>query len=64
MANNGGIDSAEFFGALDLLSKERRINKDVLYTAIESALISAYKKSFGKTIFTVFAYGQYILCMS
>ena len=49
MANNGGIDSAEFFGALDLLSKERRINKDVLYTAIESALISAYKKSFGKT---------------
>ena len=42
MANNGGIDSAEFFGALDLLSKERRINKDVLYTAIESALISAW----------------------
>ena len=49
MANNDGIDSAEFFGALDLLSKERRINKDVLYSAIESALISAYKKSFGKT---------------
>ena len=41
---NVGIDSAEFFSALDLLSKERHINKDVLYSAIESALISAYKK--------------------
>ena len=41
---NVGIDSAEFFSALDLLSKERHINKDVLYSAIDSALISAYKK--------------------
>ncbi len=45
---NGGIDSNEFFSALDALSKERRINKDVLFGAIEAALISAYKKNFGK----------------
>ena len=45
---NGGIDSVEFFSALDAMAKERRINKDVLFSAIESALISAYKKNFGK----------------
>ena len=45
---NGGIDSVEFFSSLELVSKERRINKDVLCSAIESALISAYKKNFGK----------------
>ena len=46
---NGGIDSVEFFSALDMMAKERRINKEVLFSAIESALISAYKKNFGKT---------------
>ena len=46
MANNVGIDSVEFFSALDLLSKQRHINREVLYSAIESALITAYKKSF------------------
>ena len=46
---NGGIDSVEFFSALDAMAKERRINKDILFSAIESALISAYKKNFGKT---------------
>ncbi|NLD59662.1 MAG: transcription termination/antitermination protein NusA [Clostridiales bacterium] len=46
---NGGIDSGEFISALDALAKERRINKDVLFSAIEAALISAYKKNFGKT---------------
>ena len=45
---NGGIDSNEFFSALDALSKERRINKEILFNAIEAALISAYKKNFGK----------------
>ena len=45
---NGGIDSNEFFSALDALSKERRINKNTLFQAIEAALISAYKKNFGK----------------
>ncbi len=46
MANNVGIDSVEFFSALDQLSKQRHINRDVLYSAIETALITAYKKSF------------------
>ncbi len=45
---NGGIDSGEFLSALDALAKERRINKDALYSAVEAALISAYKKNFGK----------------
>ena len=45
---NGGIDSTEFFSALDALSKERRIDKQRLFSAIEQALISAYKKNFGK----------------
>ena len=45
---NGGIDSHEFFSALDDLSKERRIDKQRLFNAIEQALISAYKKNFGK----------------
>ena len=44
----GGINAEEFFRALDDLSKERRINKSVLFTAIEAALTSAYKKNFGK----------------
>ena len=42
------IDPREFITALEDLSKERRINKDVLFSAIESALMSAYKKNFGK----------------
>lgn len=45
---NGRIDTGEFINALDALSKERRINKEVLFSAIEAALISAYKKNFGK----------------
>ena len=45
---NGGIDSGEFIKALEDLAKERRINKDLLFSTIESALISAYKKNFGK----------------
>ncbi len=46
---SGTIDTGEFISALDALAKERRINKDVLFAAIESALISAYKKNFGKS---------------
>ena len=45
----GNIDSSEFISALEALAKERRINKEVLFSAIESALISAYKKNFGKS---------------
>ena len=46
---SGTIDSVEVVSALEALAKEKRINKEVLYGAIESALISAYKKNFGKT---------------
>ncbi len=37
----------EFIEALEALAKERRIKKEVLYNAIEAALVSAYKKNFG-----------------
>ena len=37
--------SAEFISALDALTKERNIDKDVLLSAIELALVSAYKLS-------------------
>lgn len=46
---NTGIDSSELINAVNMISKERRVNKDVLFSAIEAALISAYKKNFGKT---------------
>lgn len=45
---SGSIDSGEFVSALDALAKEKRINKEILFGAIESALVSAYKKNFGK----------------
>ena len=48
MAQNS-IDPGEFVSALEALAKEKHINKEVLFSAIESALISAYKKNFGKT---------------
>ena len=44
----GGIDSKEFFESLEAVSKDRGISKDVLCMAIESAMISAYKKNYGK----------------
>ena len=46
---HSGIDSGELIRAINDLSKERRVNKDVLFSAIEAALISAYKKNYGKT---------------
>ena len=36
--SNGGIDSHEFFSALDDLSKERRIDKQRLFNAIEQEI--------------------------
>lgn len=38
--------SAEFISALDALTKERNIDRDVLLSAIEAALISAYKRNY------------------
>ena len=39
--------SAELLHALEQLEREKGINKDILVEAIEQALISAYKRSFG-----------------
>ena len=37
----------EFIEAIDALAKEKHISKDVIFEAIESAVVSAYKKNFG-----------------
>ena len=42
------INSKDFFIALDLLEKEKKIDKDFFIAALESALTSAYKKNFGE----------------
>lgn len=39
--------SADLIYALEQLEKEKGINKDIIIEAIESALISAYRKNFG-----------------
>ena len=35
-------------GAIEELAKEKKINKEVLFSKIEAALVSAYKKEYGK----------------
>lgn len=37
----------EFIEAIDELEKEKHISKDILFEAIETALVSAYKKNYG-----------------
>ena len=37
----------EFIEAIEALEKEKDISKDILIEAIESALVSAYKKNYG-----------------
>lgn len=37
----------EFIGALNELEKEKGISKDVVFDALESALVSSYRKNFG-----------------
>ncbi len=41
--------NADFIEALNALEKERGISKEVLLTAIEAALISAYKRNYNST---------------
>lgn len=41
------MDSAEFMEALNEIVKEKGIDKEVIYEAIESSLVSACKKNFG-----------------
>ena len=46
----GGIwkmDSKEFLDALNLVAKEKGIDKEVVFEAIEASLVSACKKNFG-----------------
>lgn len=38
----------EFFAALDMLEKEKRINKNVFISALEAGLATAYKKEFNE----------------
>ncbi len=42
------INSKDFFIALDLLEKEKKIDKEFFISALEAALTSAYKKNFGE----------------
>lgn len=40
---------AEFIQALEEIEKEKGISKDIIFDALESALISSYKKNFGSS---------------
>ena len=44
--NNQAIDSNELIVAMDELEKENGIKKDYLLEAIETALVTAYKRNF------------------
>ena len=37
----------ELILALDALEKEKRIKKEIMFEALEAALVTAYKKNFG-----------------
>ncbi len=37
----------EFISAIEQIEKSKGISKDIIFEAIESALISAYKKNYG-----------------
>lgn len=39
--------NSEFIDAINHLSKEKHLDKGILFEAIETALVSAYKKNFG-----------------
>ena len=39
----------EFLEAIDELEREKHMPKDMLIEAIESALVSAYKKNYGNS---------------
>lgn len=41
--------NTEFFDALDQIERERGIGKDILFEAIEMALVSAYKRNFNSS---------------
>ena len=39
--------NAEFIAALEQIETEKGISKEILFEALESALLNAYKKNFG-----------------
>ena len=41
------MDSKEFLNALELVAKEKGIDKEIIFEAIEASLVSACKKHFG-----------------
>jgi N utilization substance protein A len=41
--------NADFINALEEIEKEKGITKDIIFDALESALISSYKKNFGSS---------------
>ena len=41
------MDRAEFIEALHLIEKEKGIDKEIIFEAIEASLVSACKKNFG-----------------
>ncbi|MTI94466.1 MAG: transcription termination/antitermination protein NusA [Firmicutes bacterium] len=43
------MDVSEFVEALEQLHSDRKIPKEVLFDAVEAALVSAYKKNFGQS---------------
>ena len=40
------MNGKEFLNAVDLLEKEKKISRDIIFEAMEQALLSAYKKNF------------------
>lgn len=43
------MDSKEFLDALNLIEKEKGIDKEIIFEAIEASLVSACKKNFGSS---------------
>ena len=43
------VDKAEFIEALNIIEKEKGIDKEVIFYAIEASLVSACKKNFGSS---------------
>ena len=43
------MDSKEFLNALELVAKEKGIDKEIIFEAIEASLVSACKKHFGSS---------------
>lgn len=41
--------NAEFIEALEEIEREKGISQDIIFDALESALISGYKKNFGSS---------------